>query len=75
MLSHQPRNPELVKRTLLYHNDHIIMVLHKCFFSGGRGSFATHFNRLFTSTGQNVISPIRRQVSIPMVSLVATVVS
>ena len=75
MLSHQPHNPELVKCTLSYRNDHIITVLHKCFFSGGRGSFAMHFDRLFTSTSQNVISLICHQVSIPMVSLVATAVS
>ena len=72
-LYNQPRNPGLVKRTLAYRNDWIIMALHKSFFSGGSTSFAMRFDRLFTS--QDGISSVRRQVPLPMVSLVATAVS
>jgi len=74
-LCHQTRNPELVKRSLLYHNKWIIAVLYKSFFSGGMSSFMTRFDRLFTSTSQDAISPVCCQVPLPMVALVATAVS
>lgn len=72
-LCHQAQRPGLIKRSLPYRNDRVISVLHECFFSGGSTSFATRFNRLFTTN--DGISPVHREVSLPMVSLVATAVS
>ena len=49
------------------------MVLRKFFFSGGSTSFVVRFSGLFTK--QDGFGSVRHEVPLPMVCLVATVVS
>ena len=64
----------LLRRTQPYQNRRIITVLQDVFFSGGAVSFAQHYHSLFPTyyTGNGVM---KRQVPIPMVALVMTIVS
>jgi len=73
-LCHQvPLSWGLVRRTLPFRNARIISVLRERFFTGGSMLFVNLFSRIFTI--QDGISPVRREVPLPMVCLVATGVS
>ena len=56
-----------------YRNDRIITVIRDLFFSGGRASFATRYDALFTRHHGD--SSVTREVPMAMVCLVATGVS
>lgn len=59
-------------RSRAYRNDWIIMVICDMFFVGGSNSFATRFDNIFRQGG---VSPVRHEIPLPLVCLVATAVS
>ncbi len=64
----------LVRRSQPYRNPQIIAVIRDLYFTGGSSSFTYQFKHLFpTYQGDDGI--VYQEVPIPMVSLVATVVS
>ena len=56
-----------------YRNDQIISVIHELYFTGGHGSFASHFDGWFP-TYEDPNGGTHQEVPIPMVALVATAV-
>jgi hypothetical protein len=64
----------LVKCSLPYQNDQVTRVIRDLYFTGGTNSFANQFRDLFPiHRGDN--GQLSREVPIPMVALIATVVS
>lgn len=64
----------LVMRSCPYWNECIIIAIQDVYFSGGHMSFASQFGSLFLSC-DHCDNETRHEVPIPMVALVATVVS
>ncbi|KAH8995562.1 hypothetical protein EDB86DRAFT_2829470 [Lactarius hatsudake] len=59
------------QRTHPYRNECIIAVIRELFFTGGKKSFASHFDHLFP-VHQRLDGTSSREVPVPMVALVAT---